>query len=201
MMDGNHGFWPRVESLATTLSKITGLIGAVAVLAAALVTTECVVVRKVLGWSTTWQIEASVFLLIYSCFVGAAFAQLGGHHLNIDMLIIYLPPRPREILLIITGIASLVICLIIAWYAWPMWWGAVVTNEHSESLWGPPLWIPYLFLPLGTTLLFLQSVVQIRQRIMALRTGTFEETLIPSELKDVEIPGADPQERKGGNHE
>ncbi|MBM4326606.1 MAG: TRAP transporter small permease [Deltaproteobacteria bacterium] len=201
MKEANQGFWPRLESLATTLSKITGLIGAVAVLAAALVTTECVLVRKVLGWSTIWQIEASVFLLIYSCFVGAAFAQLGGHHLNIDMLIIYLPPRPREILLVVTGIASCVVCVIIAWYAWPMWWQTIATNEHSESLWGPPLWIPYMFLPLGATLLFLQSTVQIWRKIVALRTGAFEETLIPSELKDIDIPGADSQERKGGDHE
>jgi len=201
MKDADGGFWPKLESLAKTLSKITGLIGAVAVLAAAVITTECVVVRKVLGWSTIWQIEASVFLLIYSCFVGAAFAQLGEHHLNIDMLIIHMPPRPREILLVIAGIVSCIICLVIAWYAWPMWWGTVITNEHSESLWGPPLWIPYLFLPLGTTLLFLQSTVQIWRKIVALRTGVFEETLIPSELKDVEITRADPAERKGGDHE
>jgi C4-dicarboxylate transporter, DctQ subunit len=201
MGDKDQGFWNRLEAVVIAMSKVTGLIGAIFLLAAALVTTEGVLVRKVLGWSTTWQIELSVFLLMYACFVGAAFAQMGEHHLNIDLLIIYLPPRIRETLLIITGILSCVICVVIAWYAWPMWWDAVLLNEHSESLWGPPMWIPYLFLPLGLTLLFLQSVVQIRRRIIALRAGVYEKETVRTELKEIEIPVAKSERGSGGGHE
>jgi len=201
MGDKDQGFWNRLETVVIALSKVTGLIGAIFLLAAALVTTEGVLVRKILGWSTTWQIELSVFLLMYACFVGAAFAQMGEHHLNIDLLIIYLPPRIRETLLIITGILSCLICVVIAWYAWPMWWDAVLLNEHSESLWGPPMWIPYLFLPLGLTLLFLQSVVQIRRRIIALRAGVYEKETVRTELKDIEIPVAKSERGSGGGHE
>jgi len=201
MRDKDQGFWDRLEATVIVLSKVTGLIGAIFLLAAALVTTEGVLVRKVLGWSTTWQIELSVFLLMYACFVGAAFAQMGEHHLNIDLLIIYLPPRIREILLVITGLLSCLICLVIAWYAWPMWWDAVLLNEHSESLWGPPMWIPYLFLPLGLTLLFLQSLVQIRRKIIALRAGVYEKETIRTELKDIDIPVAKSERGPGGGHE
>jgi len=142
MESRDAGFWERLEAVAKALSKVTGLIGALCLLAAALVTTEGVLVRKILGWSTTWQVELSVFLLMYACFVGAAYGQLGEHHLNIDLLIIYLPPRVRETLLAVTGVLSCIICVAIAWYAWPMWWESVVRNDHRESLWGPPLWIP-----------------------------------------------------------
>jgi TRAP-type C4-dicarboxylate transport system permease small subunit len=201
MGEKGQGFWDRFEVTVTALSKITGLIGAFALLAAALVTTEGVLVRKILGWSTTWQIEFSVFLLMYACFVGAAFAQMGEHHLNIDLLIIYLPPRVRETLLAITGVLSCVICVVLAWYAWPMWWDAVVTNEHSESLWGPPMWIPYLFLPLGLTLMFLQSVAQVRRKIMALRAGVYEKETVRTELKGIAIPEAKSERGPGGHHE
>jgi len=201
MGDKDQGFWNRLEAAVIVLSKVTGLIGAIFLLAAALVTTEGVLVRKILGWSTTWQIELSVFLLMYACFVGAAFAQMGEHHLNIDLLIIYLPPRIRETLLVITGLLSCVICVIIAWYAWPMWWDAVLLNEHSESLWGPPMWIPYLFLPLGLTLLFLQSLVQIRRKIIALRAGIYEKETVRTELKEIEIPVAKSERGPGGGHE
>ena len=201
MDKSKQGFWARFESTAKTLSKVTGLIGAMALLAAALVTTEGVFVRKVLGWSTTWQIEFSVFLLMYACFVGAAFGQLGGHHLNIDLVIIHLKPRTREKLLVVAEIATCVVCVVIAIHAWPMWWESVVRNEHSESLWGPPLWIPYLFLPLGVTLLLLQVIAQIHQKIEALRLGTIEERFIPTELKDIETTEALPSDRKGGAHE
>jgi len=181
------GLWERVETIVRTLSKITGLLGAIFLLAAAVVTTEGVMVRKVLNWSTTWQIELSVFLLMYACFVGAAYAQMGERHLNIDLLIIYLPPRIREYLLLITGIMSCVVCAVVAWYAWPMWWDAVLQNEHSESLWGPPMWVPYFFLPLGMTLLLLQSVVQLRRRIINLSLGGYETVAKRSELKGIDV--------------
>lgn len=201
MDKSNRGFWVKLESVAKTLSKITGLVGALALFAAALVTTEGVFVRKILGWSTIWQIELSVFLLMYACFVGAAFGQLGGHHLNIDLVIIHLNPRTREKLLVVAEIVTCAVCAVIGYYAWPMWWESVVRNEHSESLWGPPLWIPYLFLPLGLTLVLLQVIVQVYRRIEAIRLGVIEERFVPTELKDIEIAEAAPSDRKGGDHE
>jgi TRAP-type C4-dicarboxylate transport system permease small subunit len=68
-----------------------------------------------------------------------------------------------------------------------MWWEAVVRNEHSESLWGPPLWIPYFFLPLGMTLLFLQYIVGIRDKIVNLKKGDITEEAKRFELKDIDI--------------
>lgn len=151
------------------LTKITGWMAALCLVAAALIITEAVLVRKIFGVSTIWQIEASVFLLIFTVFVGAAFVQKNEHHLNVDLIIIRFPPKVREILLIGVSVISCILTAIIAWYAWPMWWETLINREHSESLWGPPLWIPYLFLPLGMTLLFLQYVVYIRNKIIALR--------------------------------
>ncbi|MEN8760177.1 MAG: TRAP transporter small permease, partial [Desulfobacterales bacterium] len=141
------------------LTVITGWVAALCLVAAALIVTEAVIVRKLLGISTIWQIEASVFLLIFTVFVGASFVQKNEHHLNVDLVIIHLSPPTREITLIVVSIISCILTAILAWYAWPMWWETVVQNEHSESLWGPPLWIPFLFLPLGMTLLFLQYIV------------------------------------------
>ncbi|MEW6349208.1 MAG: TRAP transporter small permease [Thermodesulfobacteriota bacterium] len=197
----NQGFWSKLELVAKALSKLTGLIGALSLLGAALVTTEAVLVRKLLGWSTIWQIEFSVFLLMFSCFVGAAYGQLGRHHLNIDMLILHLKPRPREIVIAIADAATCVICLVVAYYAWPIWWEAVTRNDHSESLWGPPLWIPYLFLPLGLSLVFLQCLVQVYRKIEAIRLGQIEETVIPSELKDIIDEEPSPAKGKGAGHE
>jgi TRAP-type C4-dicarboxylate transport system permease small subunit len=77
---------------------------------------------------------------------------------------------------------------VLAWYAWPMWWEAVVEHQHTESLWGPPLWIPYLFLPLGMTLLFLQYIVYIHDKIVNLKKDDITEETKRFELKDIDIP-------------
>lgn len=156
------------------LTAITGWMSALCLVAAALIVTEAVIVRKIFGVSTIWQTEASVFLLILTVFVGAPFVQKNEHHLNVDLLIINLSPRTRAMTLIVVSVISCLLAGILAVYAWPMWWEAVVNNEHSESLWSPPLWIPYLFLPLGMTLLFLQYIVQIYGNIIAFRQGKFD---------------------------
>ena len=157
------------------ITVITGWIAALCLVAAAVIITEAVIVRKLLGYSTIWQIEASVFLLIFTVFVGAPFVQKNEQHLNVDLVIIHLSPRARELTLIVVSVITCILAAIIAVYAWPMWWEAVKNHEHSESLWGPPLWIPYAFLPLGMTLLFLQYIVYIHGKISALRRLGSEE--------------------------
>jgi TRAP-type C4-dicarboxylate transport system permease small subunit len=168
----------------------TGWVAAFCMAAAALIVTEGVIVRKVLGISTIWQIEASVFLLIFTVFAGAPFVQKNEHHLNVDLLIIHLSPRTREIILIAVSILSCLIAGLLAWYAWPMWWESVIGNEHSESLWGPPLWIPYLFLPLGMTLLFFQYILYICGKIISLQRGEIIKKAKRFELKDIDMDEA-----------
>jgi TRAP-type C4-dicarboxylate transport system permease small subunit len=163
-----------LSRLIEGLTTLTGWLSALALVAAAFIITEAVIVRKIFGVSTIWQIEASVFLLIFTVFVGAPFVQKNEHHLNVDLLIINLSPRTREMTLIVVSVISCILAGILAVYAWPMWWEAFVNNEHSESLWGPPLWITYLFLPLGMTLLFLQYIVQIHGKITAFIQGKFK---------------------------
>jgi TRAP-type C4-dicarboxylate transport system permease small subunit len=173
------------------LTHLSGWIAALSLVAAAVIVTEGVIVRKVFGVSTIWQIEASVFLLIFTVFSGSAFVQKSEHHLNVDLVVIHLSPKVREITLIVVSILSCMIAAILAWYAWPMWWETVVRNDHSESLWGPPLWIPYLFFPLGMTLLFLQYILYIRNKIAALRRGEYNKAAELFELRDIDIPKAD----------
>jgi TRAP-type C4-dicarboxylate transport system permease small subunit len=172
------------------LTKLTGWIAALCLVCAAIIVTEAVIVRKILGISTIWQIEASVFLLIFTVFAGAPFVQKNEHHLNVDLVVIHLSPRTREITLIVVSIISCILAAILAWYAWPMWWEAVVGKEHSASLWGPPLWIPYFFLPLGMTLLFFQYILYIREKIVNLKKGKIRGEAERFELKDIDISDA-----------
>ncbi len=161
--------WKTFEKTVEWINGFAGGIAALCIVAAALVVTEGIVVRKLFGMSAIWQIEASVFLLIFATFVGAPLVQRNEKHLNVDLLLVHLSPRTRSVVLILVSVLSCLVCGLLAWYAWPMWWEALMRNDHSESLWGPPLWIPYLFLPLGMTLFFLQYIITIKKRIDQLR--------------------------------
>ncbi len=188
--------WRKVQWAIEGSSSITGGIAALCIVAAALVVTEGIITRKVLGVSAIWQIEASVFLLILATFVGAAFVQKSEHHLNVDLVLIHLSPKTRELTLIVVSIIACILSGIIAWFAWPMWWEAVIRNDHSYSLWGPPLWIPYFFIPFGMSLLFFQYIVHIIKKITSLRKGEIIEEATRFELKDIEISKADSDPKK-----
>lgn len=167
----------RFATIVNGLSRLSGSAAAICIVAAAFVVTEGVLARKLFGASTIWQIEASVFLLMFAVFVGAPFVQKGEHHLNVDLLLIHLSQRARTILLLVVSMLTCLLAAVLAWYAWPMWWESVVENEHSESLWSPPMWIPHFFLPFGMTLLALQYVVQIAGRVRALARGDIEQEI------------------------
>lgn len=188
--------WRKVQWVIEGSSSITGGIAALCIVAAALVVTEGIITRKVLGVSAIWQIEASVFLLILATFVGAAFVQKSEHHLNVDLILIHLSPKTRELTLIVVSIIACILSGIIAWFAWPMWWEALIRNDHSYSLWGPPLWIPYFFIPFGMSLLFFQYIVHIIKKITSLRKGEIIEEATRFELKDIEISEADSDPKK-----
>ena len=188
--------WTKFQWLVEGLSSVTGGVAALCIVAAAFVVTEGIVVRKVFGLSAVWQIEASVFLPIFAGFVGAPFVQKNEHHLNVDLVLIHLSPKTREFTLIVVSIITCILALILAWFAWPMWWEAMVGNEHTESLWGPPLWIPYFFLPLGMSLLFLQYIVYIVKKIQSLRKGDIIEEATRFELKDLDLADVDSNRKK-----
>ena len=173
------------------MTNLTGWIAALSLVAAAIIVTEGVIIRKVFGVSTIWQTEASIFLLMFVVFTGAPFVQKSEHHLNVDLVIIHLSPKAREWTIIVVSIISAILAAVLAWYAWPMWWETVVNNEHSESLWSPPLWIPCLFLPLGMTVLFLQYILYIRKKIILLKKGEISEEAERFELRDIQVKEAD----------
>jgi len=188
--------WRKLQWMIEGSSSITGGIAALCIVAAALVVTEGIITRKVFGLSAIWQIEASVFLLIFATFVGAPFVQKSEHHLNVDLILVHLSPKTREMILIIVSIITCIISGILAWFAWPMWWEAIIRNDHSYSLWSPPLWIPYFFIPFGMSLLLFQYIVHIIKKINSLKKGKLVEEATRFELKDIKISKADSDPKK-----
>ena len=186
-------FWKIFKSVTEGLSVAMGYIAALCIVAAALIITEGVLVRKILDMSTIWQTEMCVFLLIFATFVGSAYIQKHENHLNVDFLLVYLSPKAREILLLFGAVFTMLLSAIIAWNAWPMWWETVVENYHSMSLWGPPLWIPYFFIPFGLSLLVLQYIVNIVDKIIMIRSGEIEDEIARAELKDLDLDAAKSQ--------
>lgn len=170
-------------SIIERVSEVSGIACAVSILLSAAVLTYEVVMRYLLKTPTIWEIEFSVYLLIMATFVGAAYGLKNGAHINIDLITHFLAPRARARLALLTSFFSLVFCLLITGMGWSMWWEAAAKGWRSDSLWGPPLWISYLFLPLGMTLLSLQYLVHLSSLWREVQRGA-EERARPSAAEE-----------------
>jgi TRAP-type C4-dicarboxylate transport system permease small subunit len=150
-----------VERMVAAVNQLIVIVSSVALLGASLVLTYSVIVRYFLKFSTDWQDEMSVFLIIGAVFMSAAAIQARRGHVAIEAIVGLLPPRVNRVRQIAVDIASFVFCGFFAWKSWILLDEAIVDNFHSGSTWGPPLWIPYSLMTVGMTLLGLQLLIQI----------------------------------------
>jgi TRAP-type C4-dicarboxylate transport system permease small subunit len=149
------------------LSQLAGVLAVVLLLAAVVVICEMVFVRYVLAASAIWQHEFVTYSLIGATFMGAPYVLLTGGHVNVDLVPLYLGARGRHALALAALLLSLAFCTLLAVYGCAFWYQAFANDWRSESVWRPPLWIPYGALPLGMGLLALQCLAE----ILALLSG------------------------------
>jgi TRAP-type C4-dicarboxylate transport system permease small subunit len=150
------------------VNMVIVLLSSIALVAAAVVLTYSVVSRYFLHFSTDWQDELSVFLIVGAVFMSSASIQARRGHVAIEAIVGLLPAGVNRVRQIAVDVASFAFCAFFAWKSWLLLDEAWTENFHSESTWGPPLWIPYSLMAIGMTLLGVQILLQI---LAALRRG------------------------------
>jgi TRAP-type C4-dicarboxylate transport system permease small subunit len=143
------------------INDLVVILSSVALVAASFVLTYSVIVRYFLKFSTDWQDEMSVFLIVGAVFMSSAAVQAFRGHVAIETIVGLLPPRVNMIRQILVDLASLTFCAFFAWKSWTLLHEAVDEGFHSGSTWGPPLWIPYSLMAVGMTLLSIQILLQV----------------------------------------
>jgi TRAP-type C4-dicarboxylate transport system permease small subunit len=136
-------------------------VSAVAILLSSLILTYEVVMRYLLRIPTIWEIESAIYLGVLATFLGAAYGLRDGAHINIDLVVRVLSPRAKRRLEVVNSSLALLFCGYVAFKGWELFWEALARGWRSETIWGPPLAIPYFFLPFGMSLLSLQFLIHI----------------------------------------
>lgn len=143
------------------VNDVIVLLSSIALVIAAFVLTYSVVSRYFLHLSTDWQDELSVFLIVGAVFMSSASIQERRGHVAIEAIVGLLPAAVNRVRQIIVDCASFAFCAFFAWKSWLLLAEAWTENYHSESTWGPPLWIPYSLMTVGMALLAVQLAAQI----------------------------------------
>lgn len=138
------------------VSQLCGVVSALMILASVLLTCQMIWVRKINNESTVWQTESVIYLMIGATLLGLPYVQLVRGHVNVDLLPRLIPTLLHKLLACITLGAAIVVMGVMTWYSYELWHFAWSRGWTSDTVWGPPLWIPYLAMPLGFALYLLQ---------------------------------------------
>ena len=163
---------PRNRLLATLNRALLSInqgvltLSMVALLLGAAVLTSSVATGYFLHWSTDWQDEVAVFLLVGSVFMCCAYVQSLRGHVGIEALAGFLPDAANRLRMLFVDLASLLFCAFFTWKSWALLHEAWVEGQTTSSSFAPPLWIPYGLMTAGMGLLVLQLFLQSAVRIL-----------------------------------
>ncbi|MGA6945059.1 MAG: TRAP transporter small permease [Pseudolabrys sp.] len=159
------------ERFVAPVNYVVTIISSIALVVAAFVLSYSVASRYFFHFSTDWQDEFSVFLIVGAVFMSGAAVQARRGHVAIEAFSTLLSPRANRIRLFLVDVASLAFCAFFAWKSWILLHEAIVEGYRTGSTWQPPLWIPYSLMTCGMVLLSIQVALQVANHISRWRRG------------------------------
>ncbi len=162
----SHPLVAAVERGLALCNSVIVVLAAVALVAACVILSDSVLGRALFHSPNYWQDEAAVFLLVGTVFMSSAYVQAGRGHIGIEAFVGLLSPTVNRIRLWLVDVASLLFCAFFAWKSWTRAHDAWVDGEVSNSMWSPPLSIPYGLMAIGMTLLCVQILLQVVMPLM-----------------------------------
>jgi TRAP-type C4-dicarboxylate transport system permease small subunit len=156
-----RGVAASLDNALAVLNHIIVVFAAVALVAACAILSYSVLSRALFKAANYWQDEAAVFLLVGATFMTAAYVQQQRGHIGIEAFVGLLSPLANSVRLWLVDAATLLFCGFFAWKSWTLAHEAYVDGQVSNSMWSPPLAIPYTLMALGMSLLCLQIMLQL----------------------------------------
>jgi TRAP-type C4-dicarboxylate transport system permease small subunit len=157
----SHPLVAAADRALAICNRIIVMLSAIALIAACCILSYSVGIRALFHSATYWQDEAAVFLLVGVTFMTSAFVQAQRGHIGIEAFVGLLSPLANRIRLTLVDVATLAFCAFFAWKSWTLAHEAFVDGQVSNSMWSPPLAIPYYLMAVGMTLLCAQILLQI----------------------------------------
>ena len=89
-------------SAVSFVSRIAGVVAAGLIGLAVFVVCDMVIERYFLNLTTVWQIDVVTYAIVAATFIGSSYVLLHRGHVNVDILPLWLNPRPRFWLAVFT---------------------------------------------------------------------------------------------------
>jgi TRAP-type mannitol/chloroaromatic compound transport system permease small subunit len=117
---------------------------------------------------TEWVHEASTMLFGIFFILGGGYALIRGEHVRMDVLYSHLSDRGKAIADIATFSLFLIYVSILIWYGGKSAWRSLMINEHSQTVWGPPIYPSKILLVAGAVLILIAGTTKLIRNILTL---------------------------------
>ena len=160
-----------IDAVNEKLGRATGWL----ILAAVIVSSVNALVRFSINRSSNAWLELQWYLFGAVVLLGAAYTFKANEHIRIDILSSRLSKRMRDWIDVFGHVLFLMpLCLVIMWLGWPFFLRSFAQAEVSSSAGGLIVWPAKLLVPLGFTILFIQSISELIKRV-AVMQGLIED--------------------------
>lgn len=123
-----------------------------------------VIGRFVFGQSIYFSMELNQFLMVLITFMGLGYAARQGRHIRMSAIYDQLPDAGRKVLMTVIAAVTSVIMFVLAYYAFSYVFRIWELQKTTPSL-GFPLWITYVWVPLGFTITGIQYALTVFQNL------------------------------------
>lgn len=151
----------RYIRLMDRLSRLFAYLACALFVAGVLVICQMVFIRYVLGMSTSWQTEFTVFSVTGAMLMGSPYVLMTGGHVAITIVPDALGGIAQKAMRLVASLFGLGFCAALAYASWVYVLEALHGGWTTGSVWNPPLWPALLPMALGASLLVLQYVAEI----------------------------------------
>jgi TRAP-type mannitol/chloroaromatic compound transport system permease small subunit len=118
---------------------------------------------------TIWVHEICGYLFaFYIAFTGGWILLLKGH-VAVDIAYERFSIKGKVIADIIVSSVGFVLFLVLLWFGWKYAWHSIVTNQHSHTVFAPPMWPVKIMLPAGSLLFLIQIIADIARSFLGLK--------------------------------
>ena len=128
-----------------------------------------VISRYVFNHAPMWSDEMASFCWGTAWAMGGASTYLIGGHVRMDTFYARLSPKSTAIANLITMPFFYIFVGVMLWNTSEFAWYSIRIQEHSSTLWSPPVYPAKAFIPLSVFLLLLQGLARSIDDIIMLR--------------------------------
>jgi TRAP-type C4-dicarboxylate transport system permease small subunit len=131
--------------------------------------------RYFLNRPLVWTSEISGYILLYICFLVAAWVLKEEGHVKMDLVLSKLNPRAQSMMNIVTSAINTIVCLILTWYGAKVTWDLFRTHYFTPTILELPKFIFTIAIFIGGFTLSIQFLRRTYGNLTRLRESPAKE--------------------------